>query len=227
MLAKTDAPVVLAFGIPTINRKDLLDEAVAKKYHWTMFQRELFIVDNGRQGIEVKKPWRVLTPQHNLGVAGSWNMICISAFRKGYTHVMILNDDVIYGQHAEKVEEFIKANPADLYHAKSHFCVFVIDRWTYAEVGPFDDKFWPAYFEDNDYVYRCKLAGKTVMPHEFFEPEVFRNSQTIAKNPDLNKNFNHNRERYIAKWGGIPTEEKYTLPFNGSPDPFSEFNIPQ
>lgn len=215
MTTPENTPIALAIGIPTINRKDLLDEAIKLKYHWTFFARKVLIIDNGKQGIEVKKPWRVINTHQNFGVAGSWNLICTILFRAGYTHVLMLNDDIIIDKHAEEIEAFIKENPADIYHSQNHFCAFIIDRWTFAELGPFDDRFWPAYYEDNDYVYRAKLAGKKVMPTPFLDPVVFRNSQSIAKQPELNHNFNLNRQRYIEKWGGLPNEEKYTVPFNG------------
>jgi hypothetical protein len=48
-----------------------------------------------------------------------------------------------------------------------------------------------------------------------FNPEVYRNSSTIAKNPSLNTYFDKNKQRYIDKWGGLPTQEKYELPWNG------------
>jgi hypothetical protein len=78
----------------------------------------------------------------------------------------------------------------------------------------FDNNIFPAYFEDNDYCYRMRLAGLKRINSEFFNPEVFRNSQTIARDKSLNKNFDRNRERYKEKWGGYPLEETFTTPYN-------------
>jgi hypothetical protein len=37
---------------------------------------------------------------------------------------------------------------------------------------------------------------------------------TIAKDPSLNSRFMQNRQMYIAMWGGLPNQEKYTTKFN-------------
>jgi hypothetical protein len=37
---------------------------------------------------------------------------------------------------------------------------------------------------------------------------------TIAKNPFLNNNFTIYQQRYVAKWGGLPTQERYLTAFN-------------
>lgn len=51
------------------------------------------------------------------------------------------------------------------------FGCFFIDEEIRRELGPFDERFYPAYFEDGDYRRRMKLAGVT--PIEWsYEPIV-------------------------------------------------------
>ena len=43
-----------------------------------------------------------------------------------------------------------------------HLCdwnFFAINVWAISKVGWFDENFYPAYKEDQDYAYRCRLAG--------------------------------------------------------------------
>jgi hypothetical protein len=86
---------------------------------------------------------------------------------------------------------------------------------TYQEVGDFDEGYAIAYMEDSDYAYRLKLENKKVKADIFFNPEVYRNSQTIAKDSKLNTHFPKNQQRYIDKWGGGIGNETFKIPFNG------------
>ena len=74
--------------------------------------------------------------------------------------------------------------------------------------------FYPAYFEAHDYCYRMRLKGLERINSEFFNPEVYRNSQTIARDKSLNQNFDANKELFKEKWGGYPLEETYKTPYN-------------
>jgi GT2 family glycosyltransferase len=210
-----DNSVVLAIGIPTINRADLLDEAL-QVYKDTFYGRHQLIIDNGNQPIQTYSgDQKVLKMPQNLGVSGSWNLIMKTLKNKGYTHVAILNDDVVWKKTADQVEEFIQSNPADFYQGTGTWCCFVLPVKTFDEVGGFDEGFAVGYFEDNDFNTRMARKDKKVLVNPMFNPEVYRNSSTIAKNPSLNTYFDKNKQRYIDKWGGLPTQEKYELPWNG------------
>jgi GT2 family glycosyltransferase len=93
-------------------------------------------------------------------------------------------------------------------------CVFAIHRNTYTLVGQFDEAFYPAYFEDNDYKYRLKLKNVDSQIQTFLDPIIYRNSMSMQKDKALASGFMKNRDYYIAKWGGRPGEEKFDKPFN-------------
>lgn len=207
--------IELAIGIPTINRADLLNSALFS-YFDDFPDTEIFIVDNGFQSIQTrKKHFQMFKSTKNLGVAESWNMIMKNGFKKGATHVMILNDDIYLGKKIHEIVQFLEENPdGDFYVTKNHWCAFIVTKRCYETVGLFDNRFYPAYFEDNDYCYRMRLAGMKQIKTDFLNPVIFRNSMTIAKNPELNKNFEDNRLYYVTKWGGQPSKEQYKTPFN-------------
>ena len=46
-----------------------------------------------------------------------------------------------------------------------NFAAFLLSRECWERVGPFDEKFYPAYFEDNDYHYRIQLEGWRAITH--------------------------------------------------------------
>lgn len=221
---------LFAIGIPTINRVDLLEETLFK-YQKDFPNTDIFIVDNGHQHFihrsEYKENIHFINNMENLGVSGSWNQLCETIFQDGQAYkraipehafAIIVNDDIYWGKNEAQVKEFIESNLMD---GKNAFCTttgtwcnFILGAATYYEVGPFDEVFFPAYFEDNDYEYRLKLAKKEVKRSEFMNAEIYRNSQTIEKDRSLNNNFENNRQYFIQKWGGAPEQETFLTEFN-------------
>jgi GT2 family glycosyltransferase len=207
--------IKVALGIPTINRADLLNEAL-DKYRWTWSKRHIYIVDNGNQEIDDSNPWvHIHRPFKNLGVSASWNWCLKKAFENGYTHIAILNDDIVWEKTIDQIEQFIKDNPAGLYVSGGTWCCFILSYEAFMKVGGFDEGFYPAYFEDNDFCYRCRLAEIPRVTDPFFSPEVYRNSMTIDKDGSLNTNFDINKEKFAVKWGGEPGKEKFKVPYDG------------
>jgi GT2 family glycosyltransferase len=209
----------LVIGIPTINRADLLIPALLK-YEACYPHIEILIVDNGNQNINVGVNNLFIYKQNNnLGVAASWNLLCVKAFYEFQaTHLMILNDDVEVVKPKELLLKTIEAHGKNtLLVQNGTWCSFVIPKKVFELVGQFDEQFYPAYFEDNDYHYRIALLDPevNVVIDDILNPTLYRNSQTIAKEPKLNELFLSNKRRYINKWGGEPGEEKYHKPFGG------------
>ena len=116
-MGKTDKFNFLV-GIPTINRADLLNEAL-EKYFIDFYKNDIFIVDNGNQDILTREErFEVYKPNKNLGVAKSWNLILDKAVELGYPRVLILNDDVYLGKHRKDIEQLIETYyHADLIHS--------------------------------------------------------------------------------------------------------------
>jgi GT2 family glycosyltransferase len=204
--------------IPTINRKDLLDEAL-EEYAKCYPTIDKFIVDNGKQNIKCldDNTW-IFEQETNLGVAGSWNYLIKKAIEKGYEYFLILNDDVILKKDKEWLEKIInRGNPHDFVLCRPFYNLssFILNKTIYHKVGEFDEGFIGSYFEDNDYMYRMKLAGCTIRYDDDLNPDIYRNSMTIQKDPLLG-NYINNREYFIKKWGGLPTEELFKIPFKNS-----------
>lgn len=212
---------LFAIGIPTINRADLLQETL-EKYCKDFPTTLIYVVDNGQQYFNVTKITtnvRFISNNPNVGVAASWNQLCDAIFNgtpaaEKCQHALILNDDIYLGKKEEEVKKFIIENNVTLATTTGTWCAFLLNNYIYNKVGLFDNNIFPAYFEDNDYAYRLQLSGYPHTSHEFLNPEIYRNSQTIAKDPSLNNNFEKNRNYYIQKWGGEPYKETFLTPFN-------------
>jgi len=97
------------------------------------------------------------------------------------------------------------------------FSCFMLSRETIDKVGYFDEKFYPAYFEDNDYHYRINLAGlrgvKTSKSLYFhYGSRTSKGGEKIKEKVSFS--YLTNRDYFIRKWGGKPGQETFTTPFN-------------
>ena len=204
----------LIIGIPTINRADLLNEALAN-YFEDFKNTEIVICDNGKQEIITReRNFVIYKPENNLGVSGSWNMIMDYAEKVKGTHVLILNDDIYLGKSEEEIKTIIRLWNPEFLCTELNWCSFILSVDAYLKVGKFDENFFPAYFEDNDYFRRMLLTGVNITNNAMLNPVIYRNSMTIQKSPELNSGFEKNSHYYISKWGGQPTQEKFTTPLN-------------
>lgn len=205
----------LGIGIPTINRYDLLSEALVK-YEEIYKGYSFIILDNGHQNIPRTDWYDVIETEWNYGVARSWNVLIEELIKKDCTHFLILNDDVVFDKKIEEITDYIKNNPNGLYHSSFGFCVFLTNTKVLKEVGKFDILFYPMYYEDNDYSFRCLLENSPAIKTEFFDPISFKHSKSTEKSPELNNAFDLNTLNYKLKWGGMPGKETFYDIFGGS-----------
>lgn len=203
-------------GIPTLNRYDWLLPALHYYAKHDFTNTNIHIIDNGDQGIvnnygelvEVENAkWK------NLSVAASWNRLCQKIFTYA-DYALILNDDIYFGRKQFEVELLLHQHKFDLYLSHNHWSVFIIPKATYIKVGQFDEDFYPAYYEDNDYMYRMRLKGMAPARLNFLNPVVYNNSQTLLADPTIKPLISVNKSRYIAKWGGEPDQESFLIPYN-------------
>ncbi len=210
--------VKLAIVIPTINRKELLREAMERLLPQNEYFQKILIVDNGKQDLSFPSAQvEIYLPPQNLGVAASWNHGIHQLFADPtVTHVMALNDDVALGQdQLIDVINVLQEMPSKwMFKGRFQWSVWILSRagaeaMQYESGKYFDDRFFPAYFEDNDFHWRLRAFGEHRYIGDLIEltPEVQRSSMTVQKDPALNTRFPANRRYYVEKWGGPPGQE--------------------
>lgn len=219
----SDKPKI-AIGIPTLNRADLLKENLDDLSKNLSDVTKIIIVDNGTQIFDIppnlKEITYIHTPGKNLGVAASWNYMMQKVFKSyGCDHILMLNDDIVFGRTFEELMDLIdKYGHFYITVGAYYWSQFIMSKECYNVIGKFDEAFFPAYFEDNDYYYRIQLSGDVEKKFNNmlgdFVPTVRRNSMTLKKDKEVNKNFNVNKKHFHDKWGGPPMKEKFTKPFN-------------
>jgi len=208
-----------AIGIPTLNRGvDLLLPSLIKYSTEDFKGIDIHIVDNGKQNLKFLSDLpinvHIYEQEYNLGVAASWNFLCHKIFQK-HNYALILNDDVYLGYGTERVNQVISKYPHSLVQSHVSWSVILLSKYMYDFIGDFDETFYPAYYEDSDYLYRMKLKGIRQDVDDSLNPKIIRISMTQAKDPELvNESMRVNRERYIEKWGNSPLLETFITPYN-------------
>jgi len=183
--------------------------------------------------------------KENIGVSGAWNFGIYHAIHKlDCSYFLVVNNDIIIHPEAVKImmqtlkppevvmatatnvsgkipiaEDILKIplpEKEELTECPDFSC-FMVKKETIDKVGWFDEKFYPAYFEDNDYHYRIKLAGLLAYKNSRALYYHF-GSRTIKESEEVktkcNIGYSVNREYYKEKWGGEPGKETFRTPFN-------------
>lgn len=217
------------YCLPTYKSFDYAREGVLAALKGSIVPSKIIIIDNSgdesgtaalQDLTEIENVF--IWPQtYNLGVARSWNEFH-RVLDRDFT--IIANDDVAvhYGTleamylEAKRQPEtpIIFGNGA----SGNAYSLFMLRRWAFGKIGEFDERFYPAYFEDNDYAYRLKLAGYLEQVHAHDATYDHVGSSTLkryspSEQATHHNRFRNNREYYKTKWGGVPGEEVYLEPF--------------
>lgn len=214
-------------GVPVIRRYDLLWRFLKSLARVNSpATMDVVVVDNGTRWDE--QPWtqlrsgvpcwpHVLRPGRNVGCSGAWNLLVDHARTTGEERVIIANDDIVLAKHS--LDEISAGFSQAQFVAAHGFSLFGIQVALVDDIGAFDENFFPAYFEDNDYSYRMKLAQKSF--HVVSGGAVHTGSASLhclsdAEQATFGVRFDTVlRAYYRKKWGGPPGEERFTSAFNG------------
>lgn len=226
----------MLLGVPVLRRYDFLERLLASAEAGSLKPSGYLVVDNGgefcsrlegsdvvQQILAAGGDVRVLEPGGNIGVAAAWNAILDEADDE---LVIISNDDIELGH------ETLRALTPD--HGGEHppvilladagpdangWCLFLHSPTLYRKIGPYDESFHPAYYEDSDYRWRMKLEG--------LEPILvkteFKHAVRGSWSDDSRKQIRRSLEQFERKWGGTPQEEPilFKAPFDGAPIAYS------
>lgn len=205
-------------GIPTHIRHDLCHRCIESimANRGVDIQR-IYVIDN-YGGFDSKVSLvNVIRPTENLGVARSWNIFHMLTRP---SKLIISNDDVVLNHNAIASMIDYGHDFVGLTHDggnSSAWACFYQSENIWDKVGNYDEFFWPAYFEDNDYHYRMKLAGfeaSYLTGHSTHEGSATLKSIDQIHKDTMERCFKRSKSYYISKWGGEPGKETFTSPFN-------------
>lgn len=161
----------------------------------------------------------------NHGCARSWNLGARRAFDDGRPGVVLAAPSIEWGRAGGL--DLVEALGAGADDGWSLFtsCGWHLVCWTaeaFTRVGWFDERIYPVYFEDDDWLRRVLLAGGGDRRHRLQEPCVVVDAEMGATNQAMPLPFvrsaldlGHLGAYYTAKWGGLPGSERFVTPFDG------------
>ncbi len=213
--------MALLLGVPVYRKYDLLARLITSALRGTMVPNRILVVDNGgRFDAEYRGPLErveVLRPRTNEGCAAGWNRILRAAV-SSHDEVILSNDDIVLRR--DGIEMMIGQLRAD--HGASvvrghGFSLFCLTQQTWRRVGMFDERFWPAYLEDNDYKRRLLLAS-VPLPPKIAAASLHTGSATVKAYRGFERlrfrvSYARNQWHYAVKWGGSPGRERRACPF--------------
>lgn len=202
-------------------------------------ERLLLIDNTGNKRIAsyccgLDAPPVVLTPPGNIGVAASWNLGCRHVFAHGAQYATITSTSMRFtpdgGLAVARVADFCVENTQWRYGFESlaGWHLITLSAHLFDTVGWFDERYYPAYFEDSDMIWRMRVAGilepsgtsrwNRKLPWvPTLDYPLVDTAHTI-KNTNVTVDLESLLGYYISKWGGGPGEEQWAVPFNGAPD---------
>jgi GT2 family glycosyltransferase len=185
-------------GIPTISRADLLLrnkpflEGLAPA-------DEALVIDNGHQRIDINVP--VIRPPKNLGVAGSWNAFMRRAFTgpRPYDLLVLLQDDIIWdASRLAEAKRLLQAHPdVDLFLSPFQFAVQVHRPTNLKTIGLYDERFFPAWCEDDDYALTIIKYGRVYQRFASLDPLP----GSISNGTEKKVAWTEQKAKLVAKWG--------------------------
>jgi len=173
--------MIPAMIVPVLIRHDLLDRMI-QSINYPV--RDLVIIDNGPQ-FEYEPTWNnwvhkihhIKIP-YNLGVASSWNLGIKSMPYSDYWLVTGF-DNEWGGESLKQFQEESGPNKLVLSNGAPAWTAFSIGWKVVDKVGLFDESLHPAYFEDNDYKWRCTFTDVQIV--QSFIPVAHDNSSTLKE----------------------------------------------
>lgn len=202
--------------IPTLHRRDLLALCLRALANGTAVPEQIVVVNNGDRPLELPErcgPARLETiePGRNVGVAAAWNFGCQRAAGRP---VILVNDD---WQVGPTTVERLLAAPSDVCtvrtaNERSSWSCVRLGAGVWPSVGPFDERFWPAMYEDYDYAERCGQRGLTqgvIVCRDSQHALHATRERLPAGSQELAARMDAAESVFTAKWGYPPAAARF------------------
>jgi hypothetical protein len=205
----------IGFVTLTVGHWDLMADCMRSIYECYPHPKEIYIIPN---------------LDYKMSVSAALNKGFKRAMAEHCDYIVYVADDVIVrGDDIQRMLTSLIENDLWVKLFNLGFAFFAVNPEVFKHVGYWDEGFYPAYFEDNDWQYRIILKDPSKISGSIHESEDIAQSihigsatlkrMTPEEQERHHENFRRNRDRYIRKWGGEPLHEVYTVPWNGDPPP--------
>lgn len=162
--------------------------------------------------------------ENNLGVAASWNIGVDKVLAGKQDWLVVCSESIRFGPTGgtDLIQALSDASPETMAVEADEdlgWHLIAFRREVFEKVGYFDEMFYPAYYEDNDFSYRYQKAFATTEADYPLWPKVHFDAFMIGKAQGLNHikepiNFVQLEELYKVKWGGVSPNETFEVPYD-------------
>jgi hypothetical protein len=214
-------------GVPVYECYDRLATLLAAADRGSRVPDGYYVVDNSgalqESGVALPLGTVVYDPGQNLGVAASWNHI----LRLHHPDELVIISGVGTILGTETLELFVarqQETQAPLIYGGGTlgmYGLFIHTPELTERTGYYDEQFWPAYYEDSDYVRRMHFVGvfwdaRDVPGHggDYVPGSVHRATEArdLPTYHEVVRLSSENREYYKRKWGGNHLAETLDVP---------------
>lgn len=221
-------------GIGYVNRIDLLKKAIESIQP---FWANTFIMDNSnhrdlRHGESFPTNVKIFEPPVPFTLSQTMNLLHRLGAEQRCDVIMFMHNDA--EADAGTAENFLSAIEKMQREGRrwgvaftNYHTLAAYNMKAIKEVGPWDTVL-PHYFSDCDYFTRLRLAGYEQVWTGLNVIHHNNGASTIKSDGNLehihNITFPLYQTYYQSKWGGLPGQERFTLPFNQYPiNPVSDY----
>lgn len=210
--------------VPTMNEKvmDKCFQSINTKYH-----QNLYLVDNSEKGFAYKYGVAFEHHPENIGIGRSWNIGAKKVVNEKMDYLVIMSATMIFQNGMDDLVSFMESNTNSWGLETQHIWHLIcLKRLTFEKVGYFDENFYPAYWEDTDYIRRMELANIHIpMAENPRLPKVnidaISQGDATAMKSGLKVNMQAMKDYFIEKWGADNSfasqedrDRMYDHPFN-------------
>lgn len=193
--------MIPVLGFATLKRFDLASRLLESIDYPV---EHLVIVNNsGTKSWRPKKPdlvenlWHIEVP-YNLGFVGAMNLIVKSTPHAPYW--LLVNDDAWFESGSlEKIANAADPTTLNFLDIVPNWSAIVLGEKLVEEVGLFDERLYPTYFDDDDYQRRIQNAGFVI---KRIEAKVHHENSSTLKSGYEQKNavsFGRNQKLFSSK----------------------------
>ena len=184
------------------NSTDSTPEVIREEFPWVTYVRNTInagVSASWNQGICMADTPLVCVLNNDTVIPRRGMRLLIREARRNGAATALgrrLNSNFTCGPHTE--------DPERMHYPEAY--ALVMTKQTYRKVGPFDERFWPAYSEDADYGIRLKIAGIhcAIVPMA-----VFHKGSVTARNLDNVSSFvAENMKKLSLKWQDNPEVQR-------------------
>jgi hypothetical protein len=179
----------------------------------------VLIIDNtGKRECEIFEGYgfEIQYQSENIGVPKAWNI----GLKKGCDWTFITSSSMMFYKNFSHVLNMIKDYDKLMFRTGFDWHFLGIHKGAVEKIGYFDENFYPGYFENTDWDYRCYLAN-------IYEPKMHKIDAICQADHECLSNgltFNHYKlhDYLTSKWGednkdinwGVGHWGQYRHPFN-------------